>query len=51
MREKRLKPIQIDRETYRIMERIWGKGKVPYNPTIKDTEVKEDGRQVSSSKE
>ena len=41
-REKRLKPITVDRETYRIMQKIWG-GKVPYNPTIRDEEViKED---------
>lgn len=38
--EKKLKPIIVDRETYRIMQKIWG-SKVPYNPTIKEEEVKE----------
>ena len=33
-REKKFKPIQIDRETYKIMYDIWGPN-IPYNPTIK----------------
>lgn len=39
-REKKLKPIHIDRETYRIMYKIWG-SKIPYEPTIKEEEVKD----------
>lgn len=44
-REKRLKPIEVDRDTYKLMCKIWAPHKVPYNPTIKETEVKDkDGK-------
>ena len=36
---RKLKPIEVDRETYRIMEKIWGPGKVPYEPTIIDNRL------------
>ena len=39
MTKRKLKPIEVDRETYRIMEKIWGPGKVPYNPTIIDGKI------------
>ena len=39
MTKRKLKPIEVDRETYRIMEKIWGPGKVPYNPTIIDNRL------------
>ena len=40
-REKKLKPIVVDPDTYRLMCTIWAPHKVPYNPTIKEKEVKE----------
>jgi len=39
MTKRKLKSIEVDRETYRIMEKIWGPGKVPYNPTIIDNRL------------
>lgn len=54
MTKKKLKTIKVDRETYKIMEKIWAPRNIPYEPTIiKDKlfittaeEVKEDGRQT-----
>ena len=39
MTKRKLKPIEVDRDTYRIMEKIWGPGKVPYSPTIIDKKI------------
>ena len=39
MTKRKLKTIEVDRETYRIMEGIWGRGKVPYSPTIIDNKI------------
>ena len=39
MPKRKLKPIAVDRETYRIMEGIWGRGKVPYNPTVINNKI------------
>jgi len=39
MTKRKLKSIEVDRETYRIMEKIWGPGKVPYEPTIIDNKI------------
>jgi len=58
MTKRKLKSIEVDRETYRIMEKIWGRGKVPYHPTIVDNkifvsttdpEVKENGNKSDSN--
>lgn len=59
MTKRKLKPIEVDRDTYRIMEKIWGPGKVPYNPTIVDRKIfvttteeevkKQDGKQSDSN--
>ena len=39
MPKRKLKTIEVDREPYRIMEKIWGRGKVPYSPTIVDNKI------------
>ena len=39
MTKRKLKPIGVDRDPYRVMEKIWGPGKVPYNPTIIDGKI------------
>ena len=36
---RKVKNIKVDRDTYKIMEKIWGPGKVPYSPTIIDSKI------------
>jgi hypothetical protein len=51
--KRKYKNIMVDLPTYKMMEKIWGPGKVPYNPTIfapTAEEVKEeDGNRTDTS--
>ena len=41
MKKRKLKPIKVDLETYKIMQKIWGTA-VPYNPTVIENDKEEE---------
>ena len=42
MKKRKGKPINVPLDVYRVMEKIRGSGKVPYNPTIINDKEEED---------